>query len=262
MKRPVPTADWSVDMLKLYDHDCLEVWEPGRSRGVYLSYQFRLRWYQEFLPGRPARIFEAGCAQATLGLMLAEQGHTVLAVDIREDFVRYASLRFSHGDVKLRTANLATDNLEGPHDLIYLNQVVEHVTNPQAMLTNLRKVLDQDGQILITTPNYDYFRNVLPTFAEFMESSNGSAASNTADGEDHVFAYTVRELANICQESGLRIIRTGFYETPVLSGHAQFRTVNQFIPGSLLGFLEKMLSRIPGLNKFFCYQIYILAAKG
>ncbi len=261
MKRPIPSADWSIDMLRLYDHDCLEMWEPGRNRGVYLSYQFRLGWYQKFLPGRLARIFEAGCAQATLGLMLAEKGHTVFAVDIREDFVRYASLRFSHGEIKLKTANLATDDLEGPHDLIYLNQVVEHVTNPQAMLTNLRRVLDEDGQILITTPNYHYFRNMLPTFAEFLESSSGLTASNTADGEDHVFAYTMRELASICHESGLRIIQAGFYETPFLSGHARFRTINRFLPGSLLGLLEKMLCRVPGLNRFFCYQLYILAAR-
>ncbi len=248
-------------MLRLYEHDCLEVWEPKWNRGVYLSYQFRLRWYQKFLPNRSIRVFEAGCAQATLGLTLAERGHTVLAVDIREEFIRYATQRFSHGAIKFQRANLSTAHLEGPHDLIYLNQVLEHVTNPQTMLTNLSKVLDRDGQILITTPNHSYVRNVLPTFSQFLNVSDASAVSNTADGEDHVFAYTLQELSRICQRSGLKIIQAGFYESPFLSGHAKFRSINRFIPAVLLGLLEETICTLPGIRKFLCYQLYILAAK-
>jgi hypothetical protein len=87
----------------------------------------------------------------------------------------------------------------------------------------LRDNLRTGGEILITTPNYFYFRNKLPTFSSFSSSGlNKSLADNTADGEDHIFAYTKQELQAICGKAGLSVVEVGFYETPFLSGHADF----------------------------------------
>ncbi len=262
MKRSTPSANWTQDMLRVYGHDLQSVWEPKLNRGVWISYNFRLTWFERFIKVRPSRVLEAGCAQATLGLRLAEQGHHVLAVDIREDFLKYAKLRYTHGEIEFKILNLCRDIIPDCFDLIYLNQVVEHVNEPCELLSRLRDNLRTGGEILITTPNYFYFRNKLPTFSSFSSSDlDKSLADNTADGEDHIFAYTTQELLAICGEAGLSVVEVGFYETPFLSGHAYFRFVNRFIPTSALVLLERLLSRIPLINKRICYQLYILAQR-
>jgi 2-polyprenyl-3-methyl-5-hydroxy-6-metoxy-1,4-benzoquinol methylase len=248
-------------MLRVYEHDCQSVWEPNLNPGVYISYNFRLTWFERFIKLRPSRILEAGCAQATLGLRLAEQGHQVLAVDIREDFLKYAQLRYTHGKVEFKSINLCKESIPDCFDLIYLNQVVEHVNEPTELLSRLGGSLKAGGEILITTPNYFYFRNNLPTFSNFSSLPTKFLANNTADGDDHVFAYTTKELTSICSEAGLFVVATGFYETPFLSGHACFRLVNRYIPIRLLNLLEQLLCRIPQINEKFRYQLYILARK-
>ncbi len=250
-----------MEMQILHEHDLQEMWDPSMNRGVWVSYQFRLRWYQNFIRQVPSRILEAGCAQATLGLLLAEQGHEVVAVDIRENFLRYAAERQTHGTISFKNLDLTRDGAGGEFDLIYLNQVLEHTCEPTKILEKLRESLAPCGRILMTTPSHRYFRNRLPSFRAFLQTMDGTFAQNTADGGDHVFAYSMTELQEICRASGLRVLKAGFYETPLLSGHAGFRFINRFLPVFILEWLERLVSGTPILKDHLCYQLYVMAER-
>ena len=57
------------------------------------------------------------------------------------------------GDAKIVFANMESAALDEKFDVIVLGDVIEHVFNPGKLLSNLREHLNDDGELIITTPN-------------------------------------------------------------------------------------------------------------
>src|SRR3954470_4228087 len=63
--------------------------------GHFLRIEEVLRLVKSYSPG--PRVADLASAQGNFGLMLAEQGYDVTAVDIHPDFLRYAKKKHTHG---------------------------------------------------------------------------------------------------------------------------------------------------------------------
>src|SRR4029079_16452433 len=100
MKLPAARPDdpaWS----QLRDHDLQELWDHSRRPHVASAYAARLSLLTDIvtrLAGPGGRVLDVGCAQGTLGLMLAEQGLRVSLLDVRATNIEYARARHEHGD--------------------------------------------------------------------------------------------------------------------------------------------------------------------
>ncbi len=104
------------------------------------------------------RVADIGCAEGRLVVECARRGHSVTGVDISESFLRQTeALAHTHGvTIETVKADLeqGIDEFKGEvFDTIFLNDVIEHFRNPVAALHNLRKVLVDDGRLIIHTPN-------------------------------------------------------------------------------------------------------------
>ncbi|MGH1538797.1 MAG: class I SAM-dependent methyltransferase [Arenicella sp.] len=268
MKPPVFDTTWSEEVKRVYQHDQQELWDATISPHIFNMYQNQLALYQSLVPESKSRILDVGCAQATLAILLAEQGHSVIAMDLRQDFLDYAASRYTHGDIEFKCGNaldLANSSNEGDspdtrYDIIFANQIIEHLVHPEQLVFGLKKLLRPAGKLIITTPNHSYFKNTLPTFTELGDVKQWEDKQFTADGDGHFFAYTNDELLAIFEQCNLTEISTRFYESPWISGHMKFRYLHKFMPYAALSALNELSLKMPWANKI-SHQLMIIGHK-
>ncbi len=120
----------------------------------------------EFIPGDAAVLLEVGCGTGAFAgsLKKVHQGTGMTlelwGVEMDEDAAREASKvldRVLQGDVATVLPDLPTAHF----DCLVLNDVIEHVLDPAALLRSLRPLLKPGGHLVTSIPNVRYFFNVV-----------------------------------------------------------------------------------------------------
>ena len=257
MKPPVPRSDWSAELQALYRHDLQEIWDRSIAPHVWNQYHNQLDQYLGIAGHRALDILDVGCAQGTLALLLAERGHRVTAVDLRPEFLEYAQSRHTHGEVRFLQANALEEEIPGRYDLVFANQLIEHLVYPERFLTRLRRNLRAGGRLVVTTPNGDYVRNHLPSFRQLGDPKKWEHLQFTADGDGHFYAYLADELVEICRTIGLDQVQARFFESPMISGHMKVRHVHRFAPVGVLSGLDRLVLALPWVGRKSAHQLMV-----
>ena len=177
--------------------------------------------------------------------LLAERGHDVVALDLRPGFLEYAQTRYTHGHIRFVAGNALECELDERFDLVFANQIIEHVVYPERLIGRLKGLLNAGGKLVVTTPNWHYVRNNLPSFEEIGDPAQFEHLQFTADGDGHFFAYKAGELVNIFTNAGLRNIKSIFFESPFISGHLKLRYLHKLVPLRLLYALDYSALALP-----------------
>jgi 2-polyprenyl-3-methyl-5-hydroxy-6-metoxy-1,4-benzoquinol methylase len=245
MKRPVPDPNWPAEVEEIYRNDLREMWDRNIERHSYNSYQNQLDTYMRLVDEYGAQsVLDVGCAQGTLALLLGERGKHVVGVDIRPAFLEYARSRHERGDVTFTAANIFEAPNLGAFDVVFGNQIIEHLVYPAAFIKQLAQFAKPEGVVIVTTPNHGYFRSSLPTYTELGDPKQHEHLQFSAGGGDHFFAYTEEELRAAAREAGLDVERIFYFESPWISGHVLFRFLHPFLPAGLLRALDRMALKI------------------
>lgn len=262
MKPPVFDSAWPADVQALYDHDMREIWDRSIAPHVWNQYHNQLDIYCGLAGGRKGLdILDVGCAQGTLALLLAEQGHNVCAMDIRQQFLDYAALRHEHGNIRFVCGNVMENAPGGRFELIFANQIVEHLVYPVALVRRLAAWLKPGGRLVVTTPNADYVKNSLPSFGEIGDPGQHAHLQFSADADGHFFAYRAEELAAIFSAAGLQRIRVQLFETPWIAGHMKIRYLHHGLPVSLLRWLDRLTLRLPAFGQRLAHQLMAIGER-
>jgi len=257
MKKPVFNPDWDAEVMALYRHDMQEIWDPVVAKHIWNQYHNQLDIYLAIAEGPSKRILDIGCAQGTLALILAELAHQVTAVDIRQSFLDYAASRHEHGDIRFIHADILELDLDERFDLIFANQVIEHLIHPVDFLRKLLGMLNPGGKLVVTTPNGQYLRNSLPTYSEVGDLAAFSHMRNTADAGGHFFAYTAKELAGLFEVAGFARPFITFFESPWISGHMKIRYLHRAMPVSVLRLLDRAMLKTFWLGPRMAHQLLV-----
>jgi 2-polyprenyl-3-methyl-5-hydroxy-6-metoxy-1,4-benzoquinol methylase len=234
-----------------------EMWDRALAPHVWNQYHNQLAYYFAEAGGKPLDILDVGCAQGTLALLLAERGHRVTAVDLRSDFLNYAESRYTHGEVRFLQANALSDDLPGRYDLVFCNQLIEHLVYPGELLSRLHRMLRSYGKLVVTTPNWDYLRNTLPSFSELGDPRQWEHLQFTADGDGHFYAYRAEELAAIFRQAEFADTRIRFFESPMISGHMKVRHFHRLAPVGLLNILDRAVVATPWVRRKLSHQLMV-----
>lgn len=174
--------------------------------------RLRKRFVQSYLQGIGGNFLDLGC---NTGMYLSGAGAEVaVGVDLSPTVLGRARERcktqsgrtrfhFVAGDVR----NL--DFLNGIHfDFILCSEVLEHVTEPQAVFHGIGRLLKPGGRALITTPNY---RKDRPTWVRMSLLKSYDVA-----GEYYYHtAYRPEELRKMCADEGMNCLECGTLEWEV-----------------------------------------------
>ncbi len=95
-------------------------------------------------------VLDIGCGNGGTSLKLAQLHANVTAVDIRPDLFerfKFRNITFHHGSFELLPFE------KEKFDIIILQDVLEHVPNPETTITKIKSLLSKTGIIYISTPN-------------------------------------------------------------------------------------------------------------
>jgi SAM-dependent methyltransferase len=99
------------------------------------------------------KILDFGCGNGNLLIELKNRGFLNL---FGYDFDEKATLLSNDNDF-IVFSNLSLVNKYGKYDYIFLNHVVEHLSDAKSIINNLEALLNTSGKIIIRTPNSNSF---------------------------------------------------------------------------------------------------------
>lgn len=134
---------------------------PGeylRSRSSYLIYLFHISTYRfalSYVADR--RVLDFGCGTGYGTALLAEQATTAIGVDLSPDAIACAKDHHQRHNLDFRSiARIEDERLpfnDGEFDTVVSFQVIEHLTDTDAYLREIARVLKPGGIFVVATPD-------------------------------------------------------------------------------------------------------------
>lgn len=190
------------------------------------------------LVGTGKKVLDIGCYTGDISLAIKEKGNTVVGLDCNTEFVKMTQKK----GIKAKFANFEGKFpiKSNSFDLIVAGEIIEHIYHTENFLKECNRVLKKNGEIIITTPNINYwayrikmlFGKTLPFAIESGEESEANPG--------HVRYYTIDSLKETLQ-------KFGFEPTVIISSNILNRKIK----------LEKLADFWPSIG----YHIIMKAKK-
>lgn len=150
-----------------------------------------------------ASILDVGCGVGNLLKKLdSQKKFTLSGVEISSQAAAVARENgFSVENCNLADATFAMKSF----DCVMLLYVLEHVDRPRELLGHVRKVLKDDGFLMLAVPNYRYLRIAYDNPLARMILKNRA----TLHPEEHLQNFTPKTVARMVEGEGFEIVRWG-----------------------------------------------------
>jgi 2-polyprenyl-3-methyl-5-hydroxy-6-metoxy-1,4-benzoquinol methylase len=168
------------------------------------------------------RVADIGCGEGQLCSELQAAGWPdVIGVDVSS--ARIARARMRHPGIPFHDQPLESIGLaERSFDLIVMDNVIEHLPEPAAMVSSLRRYLKPAGKLVLITPN--------------MTSGSyrllGRRWTPELAPHAHVFLFTPSALTQLVRKTGLNVDAVGNFHLPIYSPAAYLQ---RLISGDVKG---------------------------
>jgi 2-polyprenyl-3-methyl-5-hydroxy-6-metoxy-1,4-benzoquinol methylase len=146
--------------------------------------------------GSAPQLLDVGCGSGTLLGLLKQRGFQVRGFDSSAEAAQIAK---SESDVDVIVGSRLQDAgfQDESFDLVTLFHVMEHVTDPRAVLSEVRRILRPSGRLVLQVPNIESWQ-----FRLFGVRWYG------LDVPRHVINYSSQAMQRLLAESGFRVRRT------------------------------------------------------
>jgi SAM-dependent methyltransferase len=124
-----------------------DLWAEHVSR-----YAFAARW------ASGARVLDLGCGAGYGTAELAGRARSAMGIDLAPEAIEHASSAYPLANISFVPASVtAVPFRDGSFDLITAFEVIEHLDNWRALLSEGRRLLHPNGVFLVSTPNREYY---------------------------------------------------------------------------------------------------------
>lgn len=140
------------------------------------------------LVGRNKKILDIGCDRGEVAAMLSVNDNDVEGVDISRVAVLATRKRGLQAHELDFEGNIPK-SFFGKYDLVFAGEVIEHIYDTDRFLENIRKVLKNEGEFIVTTPNLATLgRRLLLLFGKNPLIESSLAKSNAGHVRYFVFS--------------------------------------------------------------------------
>jgi 2-polyprenyl-3-methyl-5-hydroxy-6-metoxy-1,4-benzoquinol methylase len=147
------------------------------------------------------RVLDVGCAEGRFAAELTRAGADVVGIDVAEEPLRRARVRHPGLDVRLVADAGPWDLDDASFDVVWAGEVLEHVLDTAAWLSEVRRVLRSGGRLLVSTPAHGPL-----TLARLALSKRAFAAHFDPRG-DHLRVYSRDTLTRLLAELRFQEVR-------------------------------------------------------
>jgi 2-polyprenyl-3-methyl-5-hydroxy-6-metoxy-1,4-benzoquinol methylase len=210
------------------------------------SHSIILDWVGE---GQGRRLLDVGAADGLLSRRLSEHGWKVTGLEADPVAAKAGAAYCQRMIVADLDAGLPP--LEGTFDTIVCADVLEHLRDPRAVLVALRKLLADEGAIVISIPNIAHLWMRLSLLAGRFDYADRGILDRT-----HLRFFTRRTLTALLTEAGLRPTRSTATPVPL------YQVVPPRWHGRLLGAVHALSAGSARLlPRLLAYQFVVLARR-
>lgn len=109
---------------------------------------------------RSKDVLEIGCGTGETAATIAKSGaRTVLAIDYSEEAISTCKSRHSDSGVNFRV--MSYQAVSGNFDVIVMQEVIEHLDDPETVVCQLSDRLHPSGKLVVTCPNFTNIRGYI-----------------------------------------------------------------------------------------------------
>jgi len=168
----------------------------------------------DFVTGNPDQVaLDIGCGSGHGSNRLATKFKTVHGVDIAEEAIAYASEHWQKPNINFSVGDsLDIPFPENNFDVVIAFEVFEHLTDWRKFLSEIRRVLKDNGKVYISTPNKTLY----------------SPGTKNPINPHHIFEMTIPEFKSALQEY-FEIEHLYGQRTPVYNDHWIWKIVNPIL---------------------------------
>jgi 2-polyprenyl-6-hydroxyphenyl methylase/3-demethylubiquinone-9 3-methyltransferase len=147
-----------------------------------------------------SRVLDAGCGNGYFAKQLHEKGFEVVGIDLEESGITHA--RKLCPDVRFEVASVYDGSSKsfGQFDAVVSLEVIEHVYDPRAFVSNVQECLRPSGSFILSTPYHGYAKNLLIALSGRFDAH----VSALWDG-GHIKFWSRKTLASLLHENGFRV---------------------------------------------------------
>ena len=176
-------------------------------------HEIAFRLIKKYLPN-PGKVVDIGSGEGAFSQLLISEGHSVVALDLDVGKLKTPEIELRLCDLNKDFVNEAFGYGE-KFDAVIAIEVIEHLENPFAFVRECRKLLVDDGILLITTPNVEavnsrllyLYKGRLFNFGEFETVPTG-----------HITPIFGWKAEYILRQAGMHIVYRGYSDVSYFAG--------------------------------------------
>jgi 2-polyprenyl-3-methyl-5-hydroxy-6-metoxy-1,4-benzoquinol methylase len=152
------------------------------------------------LVGKAGRVLDVGCLDGTIGELFLKLGNEVCGIDASEPALKMARTRGI--DARLGNVEERFPFGDAQFDAVFAGEIIEHIFDVDAMLSEIRRVLKPQGVFVVTTPNLAALGRRLMLL---LNRNPHIEISFTGDAAGHIRYFVRQTLVDILAKHGFKV---------------------------------------------------------
>jgi SAM-dependent methyltransferase len=171
-----------------------------------LAYNKRILFSLKFLE-KNIKILDIGCGDGTVTKTVSRaRASTMNAIDVSEQAINVAK-KFNPGpNITYLATNIEDYNPEERFDGILMFEIIEHLYRPIEVLRKLNSLLNKEGLLLISTPNYKRLTRRIKSALGISHIRRLQGKDGNRIGCDHFQEFDYHQLHFLLNKIGFKII--------------------------------------------------------